>query len=80
PVGSTVDFTVSSGQVTMPDVVGQALTAANSLLQADAVQLVPNLTPDYTCDSQAGSPVTKQSLAPGDVPQKSEVELTYCAG
>jgi len=80
PVGSTVDFTVSSGQVTMPDVVGQALTAANSLLQADAVQLVPAPTPDYTCDSQAGSPVTKQSLPPGDVPQKSEVELTYCAG
>jgi len=80
PVGTTVDFTVSSGLVTMPDVVGQALAAANSLLKADTAQLVPTLKPDYTCDAADGSPVTKQSLPPGDVPQKSEVVLTYCAG
>jgi len=80
PVGSIVDFTVSSGQVSMPDVVGQALTAANALLQADDLQLVPSLVPDYTCESESGSPVSKQSLPPGDVPQKSAVELTYCAG
>ena len=80
PIGVTVDFTVSSGQVTMPDVVGQPLTAANALLQATTVQLEPDLTPDYTCDTEPGSPVTKQSLPPGDVPQGSEVELTYCAG
>jgi len=80
PVGSTVDFTVSSGLVTMPNVVGQALTAANALLQADATQLEADLEPDYTCDSASGSPVTKQSLPAGDVPQNSEVILTYCAG
>ncbi|WP_104163722.1 Stk1 family PASTA domain-containing Ser/Thr kinase [Cryobacterium sp. N22] len=80
PVGSTVDFTVSSGLVTMPNVVGQALTAATALLQADKTQLELDLEPDYTCDSVDGSPVTEQSLPPGDVPQKSEVVLTYCAG
>ncbi|MEC5184166.1 serine/threonine protein kinase [Cryobacterium sp. MP_3.1] len=80
PVGSTVDFTVSSGLVTMPNVVGQALTAATALLQSDDTQLELELEPDYTCDSADGSPVTKQSLPPGDVPQKSEVVLTYCAG
>jgi serine/threonine protein kinase len=80
PAGSTVDFTVSTGLVTMPNVVGQSLTAANQLLQAAEVQLEPVIEPDYTCDALSGSPITKQSLAPGDVPQKSEVELTYCAG
>ena len=80
PVGSTVDFTVSSGLVTMPNVVGQALTAATALLQADKTQLEVDLEPDYACDSTDGSPVTEQSLPPGDVPQKSEVVLTYCAG
>ncbi|ANP70997.1 serine/threonine protein kinase [Cryobacterium arcticum] len=80
PVGTTVDFTVSTGQVTVPDVLGQALTAANSLLQASDLQLVPKLKPDYACDSVAGSPITKQSLPPGDAPQKSEITLTYCAG
>ncbi len=80
PVGTTVDFTVSTGFVTMPDVLGQALTAANALLQADDLQLVPTLAPDYDCEGEDGSPVIKQSLPPGDAPQKSEVTLTYCAG
>jgi serine/threonine-protein kinase len=34
---------------------------------------------DTTCAKEPGSPVTKQSQAPGDVQQKSEVALTYCA-
>jgi serine/threonine protein kinase len=80
PVGSTVDFTVSTGLVTMPNVVGQSLTAANQLLLASDVQLEPVPQADYTCDQVTGSPIVKQSLAPGDVPQQSEVTLTYCAG
>jgi serine/threonine protein kinase len=79
PLGSTVDFTVSTGLVTMPNVVGQSLTAANQLLQTPDLQLVPVLEPDYTCDQLPGSPIETQSLAPGDVAQQSEVELTYCA-
>ena len=78
--GVTVNFTVSSGLVTLPDLVGQSLVAASDLLGGAEVQLVPMPTPDPGCPSKPGSPVTKQSLPPGDVPQKSEVALTYCSG
>lgn len=78
--GVTVNFVVSSGVVTLSDVTGQSLSAASDLLSAPNLQLIPIPMPDSTCKSEAGSPVTKQSLAPGDVPQKSEVTLSYCAG
>ncbi|MDQ0577382.1 Stk1 family PASTA domain-containing Ser/Thr kinase [Agromyces albus] len=78
--GSTVDFTLSSGLVTLSDLTGQTLAAASSYLSAENLQLNPVPKPDPSCKSQTGSPVTQQSLAPGDVPQHSDVELTYCAG
>ena len=78
--GSTVNFVVSSGNVTLPDLTGQSLQAASSYLGSSTLQLTPVPVPDGTCPSQPGSPVVRQSLAPGDVPQKSEVELVYCAG
>jgi beta-lactam-binding protein with PASTA domain/predicted Ser/Thr protein kinase len=78
--GDTVDFVVSSGLVTLSDLVGQPLSVARDILSAPDTQLVAIPTPDYSCASQPGFPVTRQSLAPGDVPQKSEVTLTYCAG
>ncbi len=79
-VGSTVNFTISNGSVTLPDVTGQTLEAASSYLSAENLQLTPVPKPDSGCASEPGSPVTQQSLPPGDVPQRSEVELTYCAG
>ena len=78
--GGTINLVVSSGLVTLADVTGQSLSAATDLLSAPDVQLVPIPAPDYSCFSESGSPVTRQSVAPGDVPQKSEVTLTYCAG
>lgn len=78
--GSTVDFRISSGLVTLTDLTGQTLAAASSYLAAENLQLNPIPKPDPACPSQPGSPVTQQSLAPGDVPQRSDVELTYCAG
>ncbi|AWB94270.1 Stk1 family PASTA domain-containing Ser/Thr kinase [Agromyces badenianii] len=78
--GSTVDFRISSGMVTLTDLTGQALAAASSYLSAENLQLSAVPKPDPSCESQPGSPVTQQSLAPGDVPQHSSVELTYCAG
>jgi serine/threonine protein kinase len=80
PAGSTVDFTVSTGLVTMPNVVGQFRTAANQLLMTAELQLEPTLEADYACDALPNFPIVSQSLAPGDVPQKSEVILSYCAG
>ncbi|MBM7832427.1 serine/threonine-protein kinase [Agromyces cerinus] len=79
-VGSTVDFRISSGTVTLTDVTGQTLEAATSYLAAENLQLTAVPKPDSSCPSQPGSPVTQQSLPPGDVPQHSTVELTYCAG
>lgn len=78
--GSTVDFRISSGKVTLPDLTGQTLTAASSYLAAENLQLTAVPKPDPSCKSQPGSPVTQQSMAPGDVPQHSSIELTYCAG
>jgi eukaryotic-like serine/threonine-protein kinase len=78
--GSTVDFRISSGLVTLTDVTGQTLAAASSYLAAENLQLNPVPKPDSSCKSQPGSPVTQQSLPPGDVPQRSDVVLTYCAG
>ena len=79
-LGSTVDFRISSGMVTLPDVTGQTLEAATSYLAAENLQLTAVPKPDASCKAESGSPVTKQSVAPGDVPQHSTVELTYCAG
>ncbi len=78
--GSTVNLTVSSGNVTLPDLTGQTLAAASDYLGTDELQLTPAPKPDPSCPAADGSPVTRQSPAPGEVPQRSTVELTYCAG
>ncbi len=78
--GETVNLFVSSGLVTLSDLRGQTLSAASDLLNSSEVQLIPSPEPDYGCPSTPTTLVTKQSLAPGDVPQKSSVTLTYCAG
>ncbi|MFF2272598.1 Stk1 family PASTA domain-containing Ser/Thr kinase [Agromyces sp. NPDC058136] len=78
--GSTVEFVLSNGQVTLPDVTGQTIKAASDFLTSDELQLNPIPKPDNQCPTAPGSPVTRQSLPPGSVPQGSDVELTYCAG
>jgi eukaryotic-like serine/threonine-protein kinase len=76
----TVNFIVSSGTVELSDLTGQSLTAATQLVEAPNLLLEAVPKPDQSCPSQPGNPVKHQSLPPGDVPQKSTVELTYCAG
>ncbi|PPF10546.1 Stk1 family PASTA domain-containing Ser/Thr kinase [Rathayibacter sp. AY1G1] len=79
--GTPVDLTVSSGQVTLPDLVGTSLSSALATLASEKLQLVGVEVPDETCDAtRANPPITTQSLAPGDVPQGSTVQLGYCAG
>ncbi|MEJ3405183.1 Stk1 family PASTA domain-containing Ser/Thr kinase [Rathayibacter sp. YIM 133350] len=78
--GSTVNFVVSSGLVTLPDLTGQTLNAATDTLQSANLQLTPNAVPDPSCPQQPNLPITRQSVSPGDVPQKSTVDLSYCAG
>lgn len=74
--GDAVDVTVSTGLVYVPDVSGQALEVARSLL--DGLVSV-NPVPRDTCAQSPGFPVTEQSLV-GQQPQNSEVTLAYCSG
>lgn len=76
--GVTVNYIVSSGLVTLGDLTGQSLVAAIDL--ASNAGLVPASKADYSCSQESGSPIKTQSLPPGDVPQRSEITLTYCAG
>ena len=74
--GEAVDVTVSSGKVTIPDVSGQALEVARSMLDGLAnVKPVPR----EDCPRVSGFPVIEQSLV-GQQPQGSEVTLAYCTG
>jgi serine/threonine protein kinase len=78
--GSTVNLVVSSGLVTIKDVRAQSIDVATDLMQDPAIGLTVLPVPDPACPALPGNPVTAQSLAPGDVPQRSMIELTYCSG
>jgi len=78
--GSTVNLVVSSGNVTLTDVVGQPLLDATNYLQDSTRQFTVQPQADATCKAVAGDPVTAMSPAPGDIPQKSVITLTYCTG
>lgn len=77
--GDTVNLTVSSGLVTLPDLTNQTLSAATSILAGPDLQLTAEPVPDPACAAQPGDPITHQSLV-GDVPQHSTVQLSYCSG
>ncbi|HEU5224070.1 MAG TPA: Stk1 family PASTA domain-containing Ser/Thr kinase [Candidatus Lumbricidophila sp.] len=77
--GSTINLQLSDGFVTIPDLRGKRLADATSLLNSPELGLNVTVVPDATCAAADGSPVTSQSIGPGDVPQRSEVKLTYCA-
>lgn len=75
--GSAVDVTVSSGKVTIPNVVGQALSVARSMLEGIASATA---VPRDDCPSQPPSfPVIEQSIV-GLKKQGSEISLFYCNG
>lgn len=77
--GQLVALTVSDGQVTLPDVRGTALAEAKTVLEGPELQLRVRVQPTSGCGAAADL-VIGQSLAPGAVPQLSEVVLTYCNG
>ncbi|MHC2187218.1 serine/threonine protein kinase [Rathayibacter agropyri] len=79
--GTPIDLVISSGKVTLPDLVGTSLSSALATLASDKLRLVGVEVPDTTCDStRANPPITTQSMVPGDVPQGSTIKLGYCAG
>ncbi|WP_157487578.1 Stk1 family PASTA domain-containing Ser/Thr kinase [Leifsonia sp. Root112D2] len=79
-LGDTINLNVSNGMVTLPDVTKQSLPAATALLQDPKTQLTANPVPDKSCPSEGTPMVTAQSLPPGEVPQGSTIDLTYCSG
>lgn len=76
--GESVDLVVSSGKVTIPDVIGQTMTAANLLL-ADQLRLNVRPIADPSCLQQANLPIIWQS-AVGQADQRSGVDIGYCSG
>ena len=74
--GDKVDLVVSSGLVTVPNVSGQPIDAAQSTLTN--LSLGVKVEQDMGCAAVTGNPVSSQSLAAGDAPQGSEITLRYC--
>lgn len=75
--GSSVEIVIASGQVQVPDVQGQPLDVARSMLAE--LGLTETQTPDNQCVAQPGYPIAWQSVA-GSQPQGSAIELKYCIG
>ncbi|MCW2289358.1 serine/threonine-protein kinase [Leucobacter luti] len=75
--GDSVDLEVSSGKVSIPDVVGQPLEVANA--QIDGLGLENKQVPVDSCPTQEGYPVLSQSVV-GQQPQGTELELKFCTG
>ena len=81
PQGTVVNLEVATGKVTLVNVAGYTLEAATRELESDRLQLTVLTIEDPTCPATpGGATVLSQSLAPGDVPIHSTVELTYCSG
>lgn len=74
--GSRVDLIVSNGRIEIPDVRGRSITDAQETLGGPQYQLMVQVVADNGC---GGGMVSAQSIS-GDQPQKSTIQLTYCAG
>lgn len=78
--GSTIDIVVSTGMVALPNLVGEPIAQATQQLQSPSLQLLANPIADPTCPTQANTPVSAQSIAPGEVAQGTAVTLKFCTG
>lgn len=78
PVGTVVNLVVASGKVTINDVRGYTVEAAQRELEA--LELTVTTAEDASCAATSPQTVTTQSLAPGDVPIHSEIVLGFCTG
>ena len=78
---SVVNLVISTGTVTVPNVVNLELIDASAQLSAPTVQYIvqTDLAPD--CLGTAGTAVIAQSIAPGEQPQGQTITLTLeCVG
>jgi len=75
--GETVDVVTSTGQVLVPDLINQPLSAAKTLLEGSGLNANP--LPDAGCTMTPNLTIIRQSIV-GQQPQKSTVDIYYCSG
>lgn len=75
--GSSVDLTISSGKVMVPDVKGTTMASAREMLER--INVFAQEIPNTSCSQQPNLPIIGQSVV-GHVEQRSVVEIYYCAG
>ncbi|MET0990655.1 MAG: Stk1 family PASTA domain-containing Ser/Thr kinase [Glaciihabitans sp.] len=73
--GDVIDIAVSTGQVTVPNLVG--VTASEAGRQLSALLLDVDVSTNTGC---TGRLVTSQSLPPGQHPQFSPISIEVCSG
>ncbi len=79
PVGSAVNLVVATGRVVVNDLTGYTVDAATRELEDLGLTVEVQENPD--CTAAPGDPiVASQSVAPGEVPVRSTIGLTYCSG
>jgi serine/threonine-protein kinase len=79
-VGSTVNLVVASGRVVIVDYTGYTVDAATRLLESADIGLTVLTEQDPGCPTTNPPTVRTQSLAPGEVPVRSEIVLISCSG
>lgn len=75
---TVVNLVVASGKVTLTDLRGFTLDAATANLTD--LGLVPVPVEQADCAATQPPTVNTMSVAPGDVPIGSSIELRYCTG
>jgi len=79
-VGTTVNLVVASGKVTVVNMAGYRLDAAQRALEADDLGLTPSVVEDPNCTGDPDNQIVKSQSAIGDVPIHSTIELVVCTG
>ena len=69
-----------SSNAPINDVTGYTVEAATRELEAPDTQLTVETQEDTSCPATTPPVVIAQSLAPGEVPVRSTITLTYCSG
>lgn len=77
PIGTPVDFVISTGKVNVPDVVGTGIGDAVSTMEGPEVGFTVQQSADFSC---WGGRVLSQSIEPGESDQDQTITLSYCGG
>lgn len=79
-LGTVVNLVVATGRIVIVDYTGYTVDAARRELESDRFQLTVATEDDATCPATSPATVTRQSLAPGEVPIHSTITLAVCTG